>query len=83
MSIHALGHAIADHDAAHRADIDALRIWREKVAQNYLDQVANQMEIVAAIKRDAAAQDAEFAKAIARREAMLGEPAMQYQQAAE
>lgn len=59
--------------AAHRADIEALRIWREKVAQTYADQIVIQQEIIAAIKTDAAAQDAEFAKAIARREAMLGE----------
>lgn len=85
LGIEAVAHhaRIVDLDQAIRDDIDALRIWREKVAQTFADQVSNQMEIVAAIKHDAAAQDAEFAKAIARKEHMLGEPAVQFREAAE
>lgn len=62
----ALHARIVDIDLAVREDLLELRAWRDKVANTYADQIA-------AIKSDAAAHDVDFAKAIARREAMLGE----------
>ncbi|MBA3752929.1 MAG: hypothetical protein H0X01_02025 [Nitrospira sp.] len=74
--IHTLGTHVADLDTAQREDLELLRQQREAVAK-YWATVAHEM------KTAAAEQDADFAAAIARREAMIGEPAMQYQQAAE
>ena len=74
MTNHLIGTAIADHDAAHREDIDLIRQQRDATAKAWAGRIADMSDLLAAMKTDAAAQDADFAKAIARREAMLGEP---------
>ena len=74
--IEGIGNAIVALDAAHREDIELLRDMRQRTENTY-------RELIADLKTVADAADADFAKAIARREHMLGEQPMQYQQAAE
>ena len=92
--IEGIGNAIVALDAAHREDIELLHHQRDYVARTHAalisdltaahrERTVEHDDLVERIKTAAAAQDADFAKAIARRESMLGEPAMQYQQAAE
>lgn len=83
MTIHLIGTAIADHDQAHRNDLELMHTQREATAKAWEARIADVADLLATMKHDAAAIDADFAKAIARRQAMLGEPAVQYQQAAE
>ena len=78
-----LGNSVVALDAAQRDDLALIRAMRDAVAQGWTARLQDQRDILDAMKTDAATQDADFAKAIARRENMLGEPAMQYQQAAE
>ena len=78
-----LGNSVVALDKAQRDDLAMLHAMRDAVAQGWVARLQDQRGILDAMKTDAAAQDADFAKAIARREAMLGEPAVQYQQAAE
>ena len=72
--IHTIGTATADLDQAHRADLELIHQQRDATAKAHAARIADHMDMVAAMKTDAAAQDVDFAKAIARREAMLGEP---------
>ena len=85
--IEGIGNAIVALDAAHREDIELLHHQRKATANAWAARISDYTELcnsfVHAMKTDAAAQDADFAKAIARREHMLGEQPMQYQQAAE
>ena len=78
-----LGNSVVALDAAQRDDLALMRAMRDAVAQGWAARLQDQRDILDAMKTDAAAQDADIAKAIARREAMLGDTTMQYQQAAE
>ena len=88
--IEGIGNAIVALDAAHREDIELLHHQRKATANTYAALIADLVSVhkvrtadhedfVARIKTAAGAEDSDFAKAIARRESMLGEPAMQYQ----
>jgi len=81
--IHTIGTHVADLDTAQRGDLALIRQQRDATAKAWAGRIQDMLDFVAAMKTDAAAQDADFAKAIARREAMIGEPAQQFRQAAE